>query len=231
MMSFIAENLGSIRERIRRAALAAGRDPAGVRLVTVSKTFPSDMVREAIGAGADILGESRVQEAQQKILDIGPLPGVSWHLIGHLQSNKARVAAELFDLIHSVDSLHLAQEINAQAAKRAKVQRVLIEVNVAGEESKFGIDPRELPELIKALAPLKNIMVEGLMTIPPYSDDPAAGRPYFRRLRDLAAEIDALGLPGIRMSELSMGMSDDFEVAVEEGATLVRVGTAIFGHR
>lgn len=230
-MSYIAKNLGDIRERIRGAALAVGRDPSGVRLVTVSKTFPADMVREAIDAGADILGESRVQEAKEKINDIGPRTGVSWHLVGHLQSNKAKAAVDLFDLIHSVDSLHLAREINAQAAKVGKVQRVLIEVNVSGEGSKFGIEPRELLELIKALAPLKNIVVEGLMTIPPWSEDPEAGRPYFRRLRGLAAEVDALGLPGIRMNELSMGMSGDFEVAIEEGSTLVRVGTAIFGHR
>lgn len=230
-MSRVAENLGRIRERIVRAALAAGRDPSGVRLVVVSKTFPAGTVREAIDASADILGESRVQEAKEKIAAIGLRPGVAWHLVGHLQSNKAKAAVEMFDLIHSVDSLHLASEIDRQAAKAGKAQRVLIEVNVSGEESKFGVDPRELPALIKGLAPLKNIVVEGLMTIPPYSDEPEESRPYFRRLVELAAEIDALDISGIRMKELSMGMSGDFEVAVQEGATLVRVGTAIFGER
>ncbi|MDH4100714.1 MAG: YggS family pyridoxal phosphate-dependent enzyme [Nitrospirota bacterium] len=231
-MSGIAENLKHIEQRIAEAAREAGRDPADVHLVVVSKTFPAGTVREAISAGAAILGESRIQEAKAKIAEIGPAAAnVSWHLIGHLQSNKAKTAVEMFDLIHSVDSLHLAEEINRQAAKAGKVQRLLIEVNVAGEESKFGINPDELLELIKALAPLKNIVVEGLMTIPPYADDPEVSRPYFRRLAALAVEVDTLGIAGIRMKELSMGMSGDFEVAVQEGATLVRVGTAIFGAR
>lgn len=230
-MTYVAENLGNIRERIRRAALAAERDPVGVRLVTVSKTFPADMAREAIAAGADILGESRVQEAKEKIAEIGPKAGVSWHLVGHLQTNKAKVAVALFDLIHSVDSLHLAEELDRHAAKLGKAQRILVEVNVSGEEAKFGVSPDALPALIKDLAPLRNIVVEGLMTIPPYADNPEESRQYFSKLASLAREIAVMGVPGISMAELSMGMSGDFEVAIEEGATLVRVGTAIFGHR
>ncbi|OGW19277.1 MAG: YggS family pyridoxal phosphate enzyme, partial [Nitrospirae bacterium GWC1_57_7] len=211
------------------AAKRAGRDPASVKLLVVTKTVDPARIREAVKAGAAILGENRVQEARDKIAQLGGL--ATWHLIGSLQKNKAKYAVKLFDLIHSVDSLELAQEIDQQAARAGKIQRVLIEVNIAGEDAKAGINVGTAVDLAREAAKLRNIRIQGLMTMPPYSEDPENSRPYFQRLRELAGVIIKENISGLSLQELSMGMSGDFEVAVEEGATMVRVGTAIFGSR
>jgi len=225
----VAENLKAVMDRIAAAAKRAGRDPSSVRLVTVTKTVAPERIREAVAAGAAILGENRVQEAKEKIEALGTI--ASWHLIGRLQTNKAKYAVRLFDLIHSVDTIGLARELDKQAAKTGKVQDVLIEVSIAGEASKAGMAVREAPALVRGVASLRHVRVRGLMTMPPYSEDPDDSRPFFRVLRELAEAIAKENIPGVSMQELSMGMSGDFEVAVEEGATLVRVGTAIFGER
>jgi hypothetical protein len=225
----VAENLKAVMDRIAAAAKRAGRDPSSVRLVTVTKTVAPERIREAVAAGAAILGENRVQEAKEKIEALGTI--ASWHLIGRLQTNKAKYAVRLFDLIHSVDTIGLARELDKQAAKTGKVQDVLVEVSIAGEASKAGMAVREAPALVRGVASLRHVRVRGLMTMPPYSEDPDDSRPFFRVLRELAEAIAKENIPGVSMQELSMGMSGDFEVAVEEGATLVRVGTAIFGER
>jgi len=225
----IADNLKNIQDRIAAAAKRAGRDPSSIKLVVVTKTVDAERIREAVSAGAAILGENRVQEGKEKIEQLGK--AASWHLIGRLQSNKAKYAVKLFELIHSVDSLALAQEIDRQAAKIGKVQDVLIEVSIAGEEQKAGVTIDETAALIRDAAKLANISIKGLMTIPPFLANPEEVRPYFRRLRELALIIAGKNLPNVSLQELSMGMSGDFETAVEEGATLVRVGTAIFGKR
>jgi hypothetical protein len=225
----IADNLRSVQGRISAAAKRAGRDPSSVRLVVVTKTVDRDRIAEVVAAGAAILGENRVQEAKEKIEALGRI--ASWHLIGHLQTNKAKYAVKLFDLIHSVDNLELAAEIDRQAAKIGKAQDILIEVNIAGEASKAGMAVKGAPALVREAARLKNISIQGLMTMPPYSENPEESRPYFTVLRELAETIAKGNMPNVSMQELSMGMSGDFEVAVEEGATLVRVGTAIFGDR
>jgi len=225
----IADNLKTVMDRIASAAKSSGRDLPSVKLVVVTKTVGVDRIREAVGAGASILGENRVQEAKEKIEKLGPI--ASWHLIGHLQTNKAKYAVKLFYLIHSVDSLELAKEIDKQAAKIGKVQDVLIEVSISGEASKAGVAPENAAALIKDAAKLKNISIKGLMTIPPFSDSPEDSRPYFKKLRELSESVARENITGVSMKELSMGMSGDFEVAIEEGATIVRVGTAIFGSR
>ncbi len=225
----IVDNLKTINQRIAAAALRAGRDPLSVRLVVVTKTVDVQRVREAVAAGAAILGENRVQEARDKIEALGRI--AQWHLIGRLQTNKAKYAVRLFDLIHSVDSLGLARELDRQAQKIGKIQDVLIEVSIAGEAAKGGISPDDCPGLIREAAALKNIRVCGLMAIPPFLDDPEEVRPFFRNLRELSQHIIKEGIPNVSLQELSMGMSHDFEVAVEEGSTMVRVGTAIFGQR
>jgi hypothetical protein len=225
----IAENLKTVQRRIEEAARRAGRDPSSVRLVVVTKTVAAERIKEAVAAGAEILGENRVQEAREKIGSLGRI--ASWHLIGTLQSNKAKYAVKLFDLIHSVDSEELVGEIDKQAAKIGKVQDVLVEVSIAGEESKAGVGVQDAPALIRDAARLRNIRITGLMTMPPYSDNPEDSRPHFQRLRELRDAVIKENIPGVSMAELSMGMSGDFEVAVEEGATMVRVGTAIFGER
>jgi pyridoxal phosphate enzyme (YggS family) len=212
-----------------QAAGRAGRDPGEIKLVAVSKTIESARVREAIEAGVTILGENYVQEAREKIEEIGH--GVQWHMIGHLQKNKAKHAVTLFDYIHSLDGIPLAQEIDRRAAQKGRSVRGLVEVNVSGEASKFGIGSEAVMDLIYHVAPLKHISIEGLMTMPPYFDEPEKARPYFIRLRELRDRIQKEGIEGVRMDELSMGMSGDFEAAIEEGATMVRVGTAIFGER
>ena len=225
----VSENFKIVMDRIVSAAKRAGRDPSSVRLVVVTKTIDRDRIREAVASGAAILGENRVQEAKEKIEALGKVAG--WHLIGHLQTNKAKYAVKLFDLIHSVDNLELAAEIDRQAAKIGKMQDILIEVNIAGEASKAGMAVKGAPALVREAARLKNISIQGLMTMPPYSETPEDSRPYFTVLRELAETIDKGNIPNVSMQELSMGMSGDFEVAIEEGATLVRVGTAIFGAR
>jgi PLP dependent protein len=223
----LAENLDSIQQRIRAACERAGRAPESVTLLAVSKTHPPETIREAVDCGQLLFGENKIQEAKAKI----PLcPGkCRWHFIGHLQSNKVRDAVELFQMIQGVDSLALAREISKRCEQAAKSMPVLLEVNVAGESSKFGYKPESLLAELNELNALPKIEVHGLMAIPPYATDPEKTRPYFRRLRELKAECEKiLGAP---LPHLSMGMSGDFEVAIEEGATLVRVGTALFGER
>jgi len=225
----IADNIKTVQDRIALAAKRAGRDPASVRLVVVTKTIDPERIKEVVDSGATILGENRVQEAKEKIEKLGTI--ASWHLIGHLQANKAKYAVKLFDLIHSVDSLELAAEIDKQAAKIGKVQNVLVEVNIAGEASKAGMAVKNTPALVREIAKHRNIAIQGLMTIPPFSENPEDSRPYFCVLRELAESVAGEHIPNASMKELSMGMSGDFEVAIEEGATMVRVGTSIFGAR
>jgi len=225
----IAENLKTVKDRIASAAKRAGRDPSSVRLIVVTKTVDVESIRQAVAAGASVLGENRVQEAREKIEKLGN--SLRWHLIGHLQTNKAKYAVKLFELIHSVDNLELAKELDKQAVKTGKVQNVLIEVNIAGESAKAGIAIQEVTALVRNAAKLKNISIKGLMTMPPYSEDPEDSRPYFRKLQEMAETIKKENIPAVTMNELSMGMSGDYEVAIEEGATMVRVGTAIFGNR
>jgi pyridoxal phosphate enzyme (YggS family) len=225
----VPENFKMVMDRIAAAAKRAGRAPSSVRLVTVTKTVDHERIRQAVSAGAAILGENRVQEAKGKIESLGNI--AHWHLIGHLQTNKAKYAVRLFDLIHSVDTLELAKELDKQAAKTGKVQDILIEVNIAGEASKAGMAVKSVPALVRETARLKHLRVRGLMTMPPYSENAEDSRPYFRVLRELTEALAQENIPGVSLQELSMGMSGDFEVAIEEGATLVRVGTAIFGAR
>ncbi|MGP8051514.1 MAG: YggS family pyridoxal phosphate-dependent enzyme [Desulfobaccales bacterium] len=226
-MSRIAPNLEEVRGRIAAAARRAGRDPALVRLLAVSKTVPLEQMRLAVAAGQLLFGENYLQEARPKIAGLGP--ALSWHFIGHLQSNKAKAAVALFDVIHGVDRLKLAQALDSAAAAAGARQEVLVQVNLAGEASKSGAAPETVPGLLRELGRLPHLRVLGFMTLPPWLADPEAVRPYFRALRELRDRLEAsLGLP---LPELSMGMSGDFEVAVAEGATLVRVGTAIFGSR
>ncbi len=229
----IADNLGLVRERIAAAARRAGREPGEITLMAVSKTFSAAQIREAYDTGLRVFGENRVQEFAGKVEAVRELSGAEWHLIGHLQSNKAAKAAELFGAVDSVDSVGLAERLNAAAEKVGKTLPVLIEINVGGEEAKSGVAPgsEELEQLLLAAAQWKNLAVRGLMTVPPYTDDPEGARPFFRQLRAIREEIAARHWPGIAMDVLSMGMSHDFEVAIEEGSTCVRVGTAIFGER
>ena len=226
----IADRLIGIRERIASAARSAGRDPSSVRLVAVSKTFPIDAVREAWLAGHRDFGENRVQEALQKIAASTDI-SIRWHLLGHLQTNKARKAAPAFAMIQSVDSVELLQKLDATAAESDRASELLIQVDLAGEATKHGAPPEEVPRLFEAAAACRAARVVGLMTLPPVPETPEDARPWFRRLRTLRDEWLATGVPASMLRELSMGMSGDFEVAIQEGATLVRVGTAIFGSR
>ncbi|HUD84779.1 MAG TPA: YggS family pyridoxal phosphate-dependent enzyme [Candidatus Saccharimonadales bacterium] len=226
-MTDIAANLNSVRQRIAQASDRAGRDPEGVTLLAVSKGQPAETVRAAADLGLTLFGENRVQEGRAKI---GLCPGrLRWHLIGHLQSNKCRDAVHFFEMIQSVDSLSLAREINNWAEKSAKTMPVLIEVNVAGESSKFGYAPEKVLAELKEINALPKIEVHGLMTVAPFSQDSGKVRPVFRRLRELKGQCE--GILGVPLPHLSMGMSGDFEVAVEEGATIIRLGSAILGPR
>ena len=225
-MSAIKENLLRVMERIEKAARKAGRDLNTIKLVAVSKTVEAARIKEAIEAGVSILGENYVQEAQKKIEEIGR--PISWHFIGHLQSNKTKYAICLFDMIHSIDSLPLAEELNRKAEQADRVIKVMIEVNLSKEATKFGTDEEKVLNLGKRIQHLKHLSLEGLMTMPPYFDSPEMSRPYYIALRELKERMTKEGIP---MKELSMGMSNDFEIAIEEGATYVRVGTAIFGPR
>lgn len=225
-MSAIKENLSRLMEKIGKAAQRVGRDPNEIKLVAVSKTVEAARIKEAIHAGVSILGENYVQEAQKKIEEIGR--PVAWHFIGHLQSNKAKYAVRLFDMIHSVDSLPLAEELNRRAEQANRVISVMIEVNLSQEATKFGIDERMVMNLARGIQNLSHLSLEGLMTMPPYFDSPEFSRPYYIALRTLRERMLKEGIP---IRELSMGMSNDFEIAIEEGATYIRVGTAIFGPR
>lgn len=223
-------NVENVRASIRQAALRAGRDPLTVTLIAVTKTRPVDEIQEAVAAGLTHLGENRVQELKVKA---GPLAGggVTWHLIGSLQTNKAKQAVELADLVHSLDREALLDELARHAERLGRLCDALVQVNVSGEESKHGIAPGDLHAFLRRVSQQGWVRVRGLMTMAPLSENPEDARPHFRRLRELAEEVRGLALPGVSMEHLSMGMSGDFAVAVEEGATLVRVGSAIFGER
>jgi len=229
-MSSIASNLAEIRQRITSAALSAGREPSSIRLIAVCKTFPVDAVREAYQAGQREFGENRVQEGLQKIEHSADL-SIRWHLLGHLQTNKARKAASAFAVIQSVDSIDLLQKLDRGAEEAGQTPELLIQVDLAGETTKFGTPPSEVPRLFEAAAACRAARVVGLMTLPPIPDIPEDGRRWFRQLRELRDGWQASGVPAAMIRELSMGMSGDFEVAIQEGATMVRIGTAIFGSR
>ena len=235
-------NIKNIYRRISHAAMRVERDPCDVKLIAVTKTVDAERIKEAIDWGLRIFGESRVQEAKEKISDLKsqlnpPSPPfnkggwggllIEWHLIGHLQKNKAKTAVQLFDLIHSIDSRGLAEELNNYAEKAGKIQRVLIQVKLSEEETKHGIGEEDVMNLIDAVIKMKNLKLEGLMTMPPYFDNPEMARPYFRELRELRDNAKRVGY---KLPELSMGMTNDFEIAIEEGATIVRIGTGIFEH-
>jgi len=229
-MQSIEQRLAHIRNEIRTAALACGRDPETIDLVAVSKRKSSHTVAAAIKAGVTLLGENYIQEAVDKIDTIGNSPA-TWHFIGHLQTNKARFAVKYFDLIHTVDSLKLAREINKQAGKINKRQAILLQVNIADEASKSGTTASLALALARDIAGLEHVHLTGLMGMPPFFDDPEGARPYFKALASLLDTIRAENIPGIDLKHLSMGMSGDFKVAIEEGSTMVRIGTAIFGSR
>ncbi len=229
-MNTIAARLTALTSRIRAAAAAAGRSTGEIRLVAASKTFPPPAIREAVAAGVSEIGENYIQEARDKYAVLQGTP-VRWHFIGHLQTNKAKYAVRMFDLIHTVDSYRLAFELDRCAQKINKVQSVLIQVNLAGEASKSGVAPEDALPLIRRVAALEHVAVKGLMTLPPYFNAPEKVRPFFAALRRLRDRIAAERLETTGLQELSMGMTGDFEAAVAEGATLVRIGTAIFGER
>jgi pyridoxal phosphate enzyme (YggS family) len=226
----VAGRLTEVRERIDAAARSAGRNPESVRLIAVSKTFPMSSIREAYVAGQREFGENRVQEGLQKITESTDL-SIRWHLLGHLQSNKARKAAASFAMIQSVDSLALLQKLDQAAVDESRAPELLIQVDLAGETTKFGVPARDVPSLLDAAAACRAARVIGLMTLPPVPEMPEDARPWFAKLRRLRDERLAAGVSESMLRELSMGMSGDFEVAVQEGATIVRVGTAIFGGR
>jgi PLP dependent protein len=244
----IRDNVVEVGKRVVMAARRAGRNPDHIAVMAVSKTFPASSITDAYEAGLRIFGENRVQEFAEKHPHVKALPAADFHLIGHLQSNKAAKAAEMFDAVDSVDSLKLAEKLNAAAGSLGKILRVLIEVNTGGEEAKSGVDPEfrffvhakngplpagtsELAKILLAAPNLPHLAIRGLMTIPPFTEDPEGARPYFRKLRELRDQIAGQNLARVHMDVLSMGMSHDFEVAIEEGSTCVRVGTAIFGSR
>jgi pyridoxal phosphate enzyme (YggS family) len=226
----IKDSLARVRDGIGRAAHRAGRSPDEVTLVVVTKTFGVDTVQAAIEAGVTDIGENYVQEARTKIQTIGR-GAARWHFIGGLQTNKAKYIVRLFDLVHSVDSYELAAEIDRRAAAEGRVMDILIQVDISREAQKSGVMEEDLVGFIRSVAPMPHVAVKGLMGMPPFGREPEASRPYFRRMKELFHEVSSLSIPAVDMKELSMGMSNDFEVAVEEGATMVRVGTAIFGER
>jgi pyridoxal phosphate enzyme (YggS family) len=229
-MTTIAENLAGIRTRIQAACARSGRDPIPVRLLGVTKTVSLERIREAVTAGVSLLGENYVQEARHKVAALADLPA-SWHFIGHLQSNKAKVAVELFDWIHTLDRNSLAQALNREAQKRGHPIPVLLQVNMGGEDSKSGLAPDRVLDFFLTLTALDGLKLRGLMTLPPFFEDPEHARPYFRQLAMLMEQMRQEAPHPEDLTELSMGMSHDFEVAIEEGATLVRIGTALFGER
>lgn len=226
----IADNLSSVKRRISEASRRVGRDPESVRLVVVSKRTPQDRVLSAYQAGARCFGESKIQEAVSKMDETG-LEDADWHFIGHLQKNKIKYLNSRFGLVHSVDSLPLAEKMSEYFISQGRVQPVLLQVNISGEEAKFGMSPSELQDRLSAFAPLKGIAVKGLMTIPPQDRNSENSRPCFSALRELRDKCRGLNIEGIDLKELSMGMTNDYPVAIEEGATLVRVGAAVFGER
>jgi len=228
-MADVAGNYRQILDRIGEAAAKRGRNPKDIKLLAAAKAQSIDSVRAAVAAGVAPIGENYVQEAQERKAQIQQ--SVEWHMIGHLQRNKAKAAVEIFDLIESLDSVALARELEKQGKRIGKKIRALVEVNLAGEESKSGIAKADLASLLEAIAELKHVTVEGLMTVPPFREDPEEIRPYFRELRELKDKLNAQRIPNVDLAELSMGMTHDYSVAIEEGATIVRIGTALFGPR
>lgn len=228
-MSQIAQNIKEVQEKIAVAAKKSGRSEADIVLIAVSKTKPVEKIQEAMEAGMTVFGENKVQEIMDKFEPIGD--GVNWHLIGHLQTNKVKYIIDKVAMIHSVDSLKLAQEIQKRAEAKNITMDILVEVNIAGEESKFGVKPEELEYLISEIAKMQNICIRGLMTVAPFVENPEENREYFRRMRQLVVDINHKKIDNVNMNVLSMGMTGDYEVAIEEGATMVRVGTGIFGER
>lgn len=225
----VAENYREVEKRVQEACLRSRRKREEVTLIAVSKTKPVSMIREAMAAGADVFGENKVQELCEKYEELPE--NLHWHMIGHLQRNKVKYVVDKAELIHSVDSLRLAEEISREAVKKQVEADILIEVNVAGEESKFGAAPQDVEELVRKAAILPNLHIRGLMTIAPFVEDAEENRPVFQELRKLAVDIKLKNIDNVDMSVLSMGMTGDYEVAIEEGATMVRVGTGIFGER
>lgn len=226
-MEIIKNNLEIINKKIKKAALRADRNPEEIKLVAVAKTATIEQIEEAIKAGVKIIGENKVQEAKEKYQII--TADIEWHLVGHLQTNKVKYAVEIFDCIHSVDSIKLAEEIDKRSLQFGKTTNVLVEVNVSGEETKCGIKPEEVEPFLKELSKFSRIRVRGLMTIAPIVEDKEEVRPYFSKLRELSKEIKSKNIKNVRMDYLSMGMSEDFEIAIEEGANMVRIGRGIFG--
>ena len=229
----IAENIARVREQIVNAARRAKREPSDVSLMAVTKTVSPERIREAYEAGVRLFGENRVQEFEGKSAALSDLNGAEWHMIGHLQRNKSRLAAETFRAVDSVDSLRLLQRLNGAADQLGKKLPILIEINIGGETAKTGVaaDSAELEQILTSAPQYEFVHIRGLMTVPPYSDDPEQSRPFFRSMRELRDQIAARKLPAISTETLSMGMSHDFEVAIEEGSTCVRIGTALFGER
>jgi PLP dependent protein len=230
-MNSIADNIQSIRDRIANATAGCGRSPGDVLLLAISKTFPVESIAEAMRSGMHQFGENRVQEAEGKIPYFKETTNLQWHLVGHLQSNKARRAAELFNVIHSIDSVRLAQRLNQASLEIGKMLSVLLQVDLGGEETKFGAEPGRIREIAFAISGLKGIRLDGLMTIPPFFEDPEKTRLYFAKLRELSEMLESEQPGCLGKKQLSMGMSHDFEAAIREGATIVRIGAAIFGLR
>ncbi|MBN1614196.1 MAG: YggS family pyridoxal phosphate-dependent enzyme [Deltaproteobacteria bacterium] len=225
----IKDNVQLIKDRIARAARRSGREPGSVRLMAVTKTVNDDRLDEAIATGIEMIGENYVQEAKAKIERLGR--PVEWHMIGHLQTNKAKYAVKLFDMIHSVDSIDLALELDKRSRLLGRTAKILIEVNLSGEKTKSGVTAATATDLVEKIAGLGNLSIQGLMTMPPWFEDPELARPYYADLRKLRDRISRERIAGATLRELSMGMTDDYEIAVEEGATIVRIGRGIFGER
>jgi len=228
-MADVGGNYREIVERINEAALKSRREASAIKLLGAAKSQSVEAVRAALSAGVTLIGENYVQEAGEKKNEIST--PVEWHMIGHLQRNKARLAVELFDVIESLDNLALARELDKEGRRRGQIIRAFLEINLGGEESKSGIAKKHLASLLESVAKLANLRVEGLMAVPPFIPDPEQVRPYFRELRELKEKLSESGFPNVDLKELSMGMTHDYPVAVEEGATIVRIGTALFGAR
>jgi pyridoxal phosphate enzyme (YggS family) len=231
MEDTIERNIQDVRKRISDAASACGRAPEGITLLAISKTFPVEAIARAAAAGLSRFGENRIQEAEAKILHFRRDAAFEWHLVGHLQSNKSRRAAELFDVVHSLDSIRLAEKLNQACLDAGRKLSVFLQVDLGREETKFGADPGRLREIVEAVSLLEGLRLDGLMTIPPYFEDPERTRPYFVRLRALRDALESERPGCLGRQHLSMGMSHDFEIAIQEGSTMVRVGTSIFGSR
>lgn len=226
-METIKNNLETINKKIKKAALRVNRNFREIKLVAVTKTATIEQIKEAISTGVKIIGENKVQEAKEKYQIL--TADIEWHLVGHLQTNKVKYAIEIFDFIHSVDSIKLAKEIDKRSLQFGKITNVLVEVNISGEETKYGIKPEQVEPFLKEISEFSRIRVRGLMTIAPIVEDKEEVRPYFRKLRELSKEIKSKNIKNVKMDHLSMGMTDDFEVAIEEGANMVRIGRGIFG--